>query len=164
MIHLLEQLRQQQIPTAPTGTEIYETGTAASIGVDEGNSIGTWGITKATIESSSSDSHDGTYSLLITGVDDVDSDYGKYFFNATDGLTYKISFWSKAGVGTTQKVSIGGFTTTVNLEDISDTVWTYREYTLVSSGTGSKNIFLYATRFGATGDTLYIDELSILEL
>jgi hypothetical protein len=86
-----------------------------------------------------------------------------YVYGITSGKTYYITFHSKATVGTTQSINLINATPSLGFPSLSDTTWTKREYTVIATST-SIRFLIYSTRSGNIGDTLLIDNFSVLEL
>ena len=150
------------------GTEIYLDDNAASI--SDINSTGAttgnfrWSTVKSSINSIDTDSYDGTYSLELKATSAATS-YAQYRFEVTNGVQYKVSFWYKVPVYGSQRFrALTGWVETGLTVSLTATVWTYFETTLTASETGVPSAFFYTGFPAAIDDTLFIDNMSILEL
>lgn len=95
---------------------------------------------------------------------DANSERAEYNFSVTSGDTFTISFWAKRGAqGTDQQltswVNLSGGPGGVNLT----ATWTEYTYNVTATATGTATIRIYACSTGATGDEVYIDNLSIVK-
>lgn len=159
----LEMLEAKRVALAVTGPpELFPANNAASQGGREANATTGWSQQAGmTMTSYASDSNDGSYS--IRGVAGTTSNYFRVSFEAVDGVTYDITFDSKAIVGTTMRVwFLSGYSTN-EFFTINDTSWTNRSYSKTASGSGTKYIYFYSSWSGTIGDELLIDNFSIKE-
>jgi hypothetical protein len=159
--------------TYVTGTQINTNEDAlAPTGIAEANTIirgnsspGLLGLQAdgTTIATVSTDATLGTYSVLFTA-NSSNNTLLRFYYPVVSGASYTISFWAKSPIGTAQKFSITNATPAISLVNISALTWTFFTYTVESTITGWGQLYFYPSRFGAIGDTLLIDGLSILEL
>jgi hypothetical protein len=116
----------------------------------------------STLESSSVDPQTGLYHLRMVSADG-NFDRAEYTFSVTSGDTFTITYWAKEAVGTN-----GGFASPLLLSGSTTDNWTstWTQYTqnVTATGTGTATIRFYAAfGTGVTGDTAYVDNLSIVK-
>ncbi len=107
--------------------------------------------------------YSGSYCVEIKATSDF-SAYGRYYFPVTSGNNYKLVFYAKRGVGTDQfwKTNSGALVASGSIY-ITTTTWEKYEYTF-EANSSVFNIYMYVLGSGAVDDTLYIDNISLLEL
>lgn len=158
MIHVLEQLRQQQIATGGI-VDVFPQDNAASLAdVNATGSVVVGSV--STVAVSSTEFYDGIYS--ITGVSSSAFGYVKVLFPVISGKSYTISIWAKKGIGTTSGIDYVGL---INSSNQTFTAKTWNEYTrvVVATGTGNGEIQLFNSWSGISGDTCFWDKITIIE-
>jgi len=119
----------------------------------------------ASVDSTDTAAHLGDYCLKATA--SGTSNRTEIVFDTTSGRKYRISFWAKRGSqGTNQQitgwVNLTGAPVAVS---IPSTDWTYFEYDVTaSSTTATVRIYETGPGVGSSGDIVYVDCFSILEM
>ena len=174
----------QVYPTASVGVEFYNFG-------DFGTPTTSLATETATVKSDYPDAVNGAWriqnaGMVVCGVGQADTTstpYGDYcvrfdatkttssynqLFSSDDliiGKTYKWTIHAKQGTGADPRwTDFAGFTVSFDESFILDGTW--HEYTLTTVATATTmRVGIYAnTAFGSIGDTVYIDNCSILQI
>ena len=126
---------------------------------NEANGVTGVGTTFGNV-TSSTDSQVGTYALQLVGT--ADNARLTFDFAVTSGDTYVVSFYAKQTVG-----SNGAATAWTNLSGWTAQIFTgtYVQYTqtVTATATGTAQIRFYASVGGAAGDTILVDDISIIK-
>ena len=163
----------KQAEEVVAGTELYTWSDAATLeSLGEADTVRAysaslgWDVrSQSSVSSTNTDTTYSPYQVLATASVSNGDLWLRLETGITSGKTYKITFKAKAG-GTVlgqRLYAIDGFTTTISVVPIGST-WQDFDYTLVSNS----NIIRirFNTNFGypGTDQTLFIDNISILEL
>lgn len=154
-------------PWGATKLNINERHTQANAASDpnssEANATTGW-VPVTAIYSVTTDPQTGTYHLK--GVSGSGSnDYIYKNFTAVVGKSYYVSIWAKRGAqGTQQKISGWQNVTSSPNEAIAAGDWAEYTYTVTASTTNIQIRIYAAYAGGASGDEVYIDNVSITEL
>lgn len=128
--------------------------------INEVDSVGSWGHSSSTTQTDT-DSYNGSKSIKIIS---KNASYGRSELNLALEVSqpYKITMYTKATQGNKQRLaSWFGFDSTPNVY-ISETVWTKREFILTPT-TATQKLRVYASSGGAVGDSLLIDNITIIK-
>lgn len=151
----------------PDPNELFTTANAASDpNCNEAN--GTSGITNdaGTLTVSTSEVNVGTYALQhVAGA--ANGHRFRISFNVTNGNTYTFSWDEYQSVGTDGIVhtvsGAGNVTGEPSFRDIATGGWTSDSVVMTATATGTVEIAFYSANGGASGDTIHIDNISIIE-
>ena len=163
----------QVYPTAPVGVELYTWTDAGSPSVtDDGtlfydaSPLTGWGnSTRCTKTPIQYDTYIGSWAVEINSTQDGSSNYALFWWQGIIGKTYKISVRAKRGVGVTQYMkTAAGFTTPSANINITTNVWDVYEYEGVCDAVSRAVYFYCNSPSGFTGDTLLLDNVSILQI
>jgi len=115
-----------------------------------------------TTTSSSSDFQNGSYAIKMTSTVDSNSYTQLNFSGLSIGQTYRFTFWGKAAIGNGQIRGGSGWVVNPPNTNISSS-WT--EYIFDVEANAVDVYFLFwAQRFSAIGDTLYLDNITMVEI
>ena len=162
----------QVYPTAPVGVEMYTWSDAATLeSVGEADTVRTYSASlgwdtrsQSSVSSTNTDTTHSPYQVLATASVSNGDLWLRLETGITSGKTYKITFKAKAGTGTGQRLyAIDGFTTSIAVVPIGAS-WQDFDYTLESNATSIRIRFNTNFTETPTGQTLFIDNISILEL
>ena len=151
----------------PDPNELFTTANAASDpNCNEAN--GTSGITNdaGTLTVSTSEVNVGTYALQhVAGA--ANGHRFRISFNVTNGNTYTLSWDEYQSIGTEGIVhtvsGAGNVTGEPSFRDIATGGWTSDSVVMTATATGTVEIAFYSANGGASGDTIHIDNISIIE-
>lgn len=147
------------------GAEIHTQANAASDpNGNEANSTAGWSaLGLCNIISSAASPKAGSYSIKGTAGDATNEGI-KRSFTAVIGKFYKIVIWAKRGAqGTTQRFYNWQGCTDLGALSIGSTTWTEYIFNVTATAT-TIEIRVYANQVGATGDEVYVDNVSIKEV
>lgn len=156
--------RNYDNPVFVPSNQKYKELDAADIFI-EGNSVGgNWANGgNGTWTSASDEYYDGAYSLKYVAGDGA-YERSTLTFNVTSGKTYDISVWAKQGQGTEQELKVLGLVESWN-PTVDSTTWTEysNSFTCDTTGTATLEVHAIGNPSGATGDTIWVDKISITE-
>lgn len=146
--------------------EEYDQTNAASIDT-EVNDRTDWFTTGVTITSSTDDVHHGTYALKLVAQDGT-GDRAEYKPDHLDALTaYRMTVWAKQTIGTTGEIKSWNAVTGFSVSPQQALTSSWAEYTITFSTGSDATAFIarfYAADGGSAGDTIYLDEISLVKV
>jgi hypothetical protein len=117
----------------------------------------------ASVDSGTTTAQLGSYCVEVKATSTFAA-YAAYYLPVTSGKSYTFSFYGKRGAGTDQYWRTNsGVTIPSGDIDITTTSWEKYEYSFVANAS-VVNILFYVLGNGSIDDTLYIDNISLLEL
>ena len=144
-----------------TEVDVFPQNNAAALS-DDASATG-WTTTSSAVDFTNVDPYDGLNCIIGT----ASSNFGllKANYEVVIGKTYTISMWVKKGIGDTGSIEFRApVAATVNEgSQFTSKTWINKTGSAVATASGACQIFVNSSFGGASGDTVYVDRIEIIE-